>query len=61
MERLEPSARRASEEGVAVFSLSDSELDVIINLAQPLDSAMRDPFLRAVALGSVPHWRAWWD
>jgi hypothetical protein len=32
-----------------VFSLSDSELDVIMNLAQPLDPAMRDPFLRAVA------------
>jgi hypothetical protein len=33
-----------------VFSLSDSELDVIMNLAQPLDPAMRDPFLRAVAI-----------
>jgi hypothetical protein len=32
-----------------VFSLSDSGLDVIMNLAQPLDPAMRDPFLRAVA------------
>ena len=33
-----------------MFSLSDSELDVIMNLAQPLDPAMRDPFLRAVAI-----------
>ena len=33
-----------------MFSLSDSELDVIMNLAQPLDPAMRDPLLRAVAL-----------
>ena len=32
-----------------MFSLSNSELDVIMNLAQPLDQAMRDPFLRAVA------------
>jgi hypothetical protein len=33
-----------------VFSLSDSELDVIMTLAQPIDPAMRDPFLRAVAI-----------
>jgi hypothetical protein len=33
-----------------VFSLSDSELDVIMSLAQPIDPAMRDPFLRAVAI-----------
>jgi hypothetical protein len=40
-----------------------------MSLAQPIDPAMRDPFLRAVAielaryqsLGSVPHSRAWWD
>jgi hypothetical protein len=30
------------------FSLA--ELDVIMNLARPLDPAMRDPFLRAVAI-----------
>ena len=33
-----------------MFSLSDSELDVIMTLAQPIDPAMRDPFLRAVAI-----------
>jgi hypothetical protein len=33
-----------------VFSLSDSELDVIMNLAQPIDPELRDPFLRAVAI-----------
>jgi hypothetical protein len=32
-----------------VLSLSDSELDVIMNLAQPIDPELRDPFLRAVA------------
>jgi hypothetical protein len=31
------------------FSLSDAELDVIMNLAAPLNPVMRDPFLRAVA------------
>jgi hypothetical protein len=31
------------------IAFSDAELDVIMNLAQPLDPAMRDPFLRAVA------------
>ena len=33
-----------------MFSLSDSELDVIMTLAQPIDPAMRDPFLGAVAI-----------
>jgi hypothetical protein len=33
-----------------VFSLSDSELDVLMNLTAPLDPLMRDPFLRAVAI-----------
>ena len=32
------------------FSLSDAELDVIMNLAAPLNPALRDPFLRAVAI-----------
>jgi hypothetical protein len=32
------------------LTLSDAELDVLMNLAQPLDPAMRDPFLRAVAI-----------
>ena len=32
------------------IALSDAELDAILNLAQPLDPAMRDPFLRAVAI-----------
>ena len=32
------------------IAFSDAELDVIMNLAQPLDPAMRDPFLRAVAI-----------
>ena len=31
-------------------ALSDAELDVLLNLARPLDPAMRDPFLRAVAI-----------
>jgi hypothetical protein len=31
-------------------TLSDAELDVLLNLARPLDPAMRDPFLRAVAI-----------
>ena len=31
------------------LSLSDSELDVIINLARPLEPEMRDAFLRAIA------------
>jgi hypothetical protein len=30
-------------------SLSDSELDVILDLARPLDPIMRGPFLEAVA------------
>ena len=30
------------------FSLSDAELDVIMNLAAPLNPVMRDPFLRAI-------------
>ena len=33
-----------------MLNLSDSELDVIMNLAQPLDPALRDPFLRSVAI-----------
>ena len=33
-----------------MFSLSNSELDVIMNLALPLDPAMRNPFLGAVAV-----------
>ena len=32
------------------LSLSDAELDVIMNLAAPLNPALRDPFLRAVAI-----------
>jgi hypothetical protein len=32
------------------FSLSDAELDVIMNLAAPLNPVMRDPFLRAIAI-----------
>jgi hypothetical protein len=39
-----------TRKGFAVFSLSDAELDTIMNLAQPLDPLMRDPFLRAVAI-----------
>jgi hypothetical protein len=35
---------------VSPFSLSDDELDDVMNLAAPLDPAMRDPFLRAVAI-----------
>jgi hypothetical protein len=31
------------------LSLSDAELDAIMNLAAPLNPVMRDPFLRAVA------------
>ena len=38
-----------------MFSLSDSELNVILNLAAPLDPAMRDPFLRAVAIELARH------
>jgi hypothetical protein len=34
----------------AMLSLSDQELDVLMTLAAPLDPAMRDPFLRAVAI-----------
>jgi hypothetical protein len=33
-----------------LLSLSDDELDVLVNLAQPLDPQMRDPFLRACAI-----------
>ena len=32
------------------LAFSDAELDVIMNLAQPLDPELRDPFLRAVAI-----------
>ena len=32
------------------LAFSDAELDVIMNLAQPLDPVLRDPFLRAVAI-----------
>ena len=32
------------------LAFSDAELDVIMTLAQPLDPAMRDPFLRAMAI-----------
>jgi hypothetical protein len=32
------------------LSFSDDEFDVVLNLAQPLDPAMRDPFLQAVAI-----------
>ena len=32
-----------------MFSLSDSELDELMSLAAPIDAAMRDPYLRAVA------------
>ena len=32
------------------LSFSDDELDVVLNLAAPLDPVMRDPFLRAVAI-----------
>jgi hypothetical protein len=50
--RPQPSASRRNEEGVPCrrLALSDTELDVLMNLAQPLDPAMRDPFLRAVAI-----------
>ena len=37
------------------FSFSDAELDVIMNLAQPIDPAVRDPFLRAVAIELERH------
>jgi hypothetical protein len=33
-----------------MLSLSDSELDVLMTLAAPIEPAMRDPFLRAVAI-----------
>jgi hypothetical protein len=32
------------------LSLSDSELDVLMTLAAPIDPAMRDAYLRAVAI-----------
>jgi hypothetical protein len=32
-----------------MLSLSDQELDVLMNLAKPLDPQLRDPFLRSVA------------
>ena len=32
------------------MTLTDAELDVLLNLARPLDPAMRDPFLRAAAI-----------
>jgi|RhiMetdeSRZDD1v2_1073273.scaffolds.fasta_scaffold3115180_1 hypothetical protein len=32
-----------------MLSLSDAELDVILNLARPLEPTLRDPFLRSVA------------
>jgi hypothetical protein len=32
------------------LALSDSELEVVMTLAAPIDPAMRDPFLRAVAI-----------
>jgi hypothetical protein len=39
-----------------MLSLSDDELQTIMNLAQPIAPALRDPFLRAVAtaLGKFP-------
>jgi hypothetical protein len=33
-----------------MLSLTDDELDVVFNLARPLEPAMRDPFLRSVAI-----------
>jgi hypothetical protein len=33
-----------------MLSLSDDELDIVFNLARPLEPQLRDPFLRAVAL-----------
>jgi hypothetical protein len=50
MERSLATALRATEKGDCMLSLSDSELDVLMNLAAPLDPLMRDPFLRAVAI-----------
>jgi hypothetical protein len=35
---------------MAPIAFSDAELDVIMNLAAPLDPLMRDAFLRAVAI-----------
>jgi hypothetical protein len=32
-----------------MLSLSDQELDIVMNLARPLDRDLRDPFLRSVA------------
>jgi hypothetical protein len=32
-----------------MLSLSDEELDIVFNLARPLEPALRDSFLRAVA------------
>jgi hypothetical protein len=32
-----------------MLSLSDEELDIVINLSRPLEPELRDPFLRAVA------------
>jgi hypothetical protein len=32
-----------------MLSLSDEELDVVMNLARPLEPQLRDPFLRSVA------------
>jgi hypothetical protein len=33
-----------------MLSLSDDELQIIFDLARPLEPALRDPFLQAVAL-----------
>jgi hypothetical protein len=36
-------------------SLTDSQLDIIISVAQPIDPALRDPFLRACAVALQQH------
>jgi hypothetical protein len=33
-----------------MLALSDQELDIVMNLARPLDPALRDAFLRACAI-----------
>jgi hypothetical protein len=41
--------RRARQGRISTPSLSDEELDIVFNLARPLERELRDAFLRAVA------------